>query len=242
MLERKLPVEKIPGVTRSAANAFQLLRMATVEDVLLTPPRRYEDYSRRSTLRDAKEGEAATFEIEVVSAARRPTGRRGFTVIQARVTDGTATARCDFFNQPWLLKDWKAGRRLRLAAVPVRDPQFGLHFRNPAWESADGPEVISGKILPVYRLTESIAQKAYRRVVEAVKAKEIAVDAAVDRQRRALVQAEMAGIIVTVMGKQTAGAETDEGRIRRPVGTQIGQVEAIAAKQLGRRQQALRFR
>lgn len=168
MLERKLPVEKIPGVTRSVANAFQLLHILTVEDVLLTPPRRYEDYSRRSTLRDAKEGEAATFEIEVVSAARRPTGRRGFTVIQARVTDGTATARCDFFNQPWLLKDWKVGRRLRLAAAPVRDPQFGLHFRNPAWESADGPEVVSGKILPVYRLTESIAQKAYRRVVEAI--------------------------------------------------------------------------
>jgi ATP-dependent DNA helicase RecG len=166
MLDRLLLLEKVPGVTRSIVNAFLLLGMRTVQDVLLTPPRRYEDYTRRSTLKDAKDGEAATFEVEVVSAARRPTGRRGFTVIQARITDGTATARCDFFNQPWLLKDWKAGRRLRLAAAPVKDSLYGLQFRNPAWEAADKPEVISGKILPVYRLTESISQKVYRRTVE----------------------------------------------------------------------------
>lgn len=158
----------VPGVTRSVVNAFAVLGMHTVEDVLLTPPRRYEDYTQRSTLRDAKDGQGATFEIEVVSATRRPTGRRGFTVMQARVTDGTANARCDFFNQPWLLKDWKAGRRLRLAAVPIRDQLYGLQFRNPAWEPTDGPEVISGKILPVYRLTEAISQKIYRRTVDAI--------------------------------------------------------------------------
>ncbi len=168
MLDRRLTVEKIPGVTRSVANGLHILGLSTVQDVLLTPPRRYEDYSKRVTLKEAKEGEAATFEVEVVSAARRPTGRRGFTIIQTRITDGTATARCDFFNQPWLLKEWKVGRRLRLAAAPVRDAQFGLQFRNPAWEAADKPEVISGKILPVYRLTESITQKVYRRVVESI--------------------------------------------------------------------------
>lgn len=145
-----------------------MLGMETVQEVLLTPPRRYEDYSKRSTLKEAKDGEAATFEVEVVSAMRRPTGRRGFTIIQARVTDGTATARCDFFNQPWLLKEWKAGRRLRLVSVPVRDDLYGLQFRNPAWEPADGPEVMAGKIVPIYRLTEKITQKVYRRTVEAI--------------------------------------------------------------------------
>ncbi len=166
MLDRRSTLDKVSGVTRSVANAFLVLGMKTVEEVLLTPPRRYEDYTQRATLRDAKEGQAATFEVEVVSATRRATGRRGFTIIQARITDGTATARCDFFNQPWLLKDWKAGRRLRLAAVPVRDQLYGLQFRNPAWEAADGPEVISGKILPVYRLTDAITQKVYRRTVD----------------------------------------------------------------------------
>lgn len=166
MFERQARLETVPGVTRAVATAFEVLGMNTVQAVLCTPPRRYEDYSKRSTLREAKHGEAATFEVEVVSAARRPTGRRGFTIIQTRVTDGTATARCDFFNQPWLLKDWKVGRRLRLAAAPVLDSQFGVQFRNPAWEAADGPEVVSGKILPVYRLTEKISQKVYRKTVE----------------------------------------------------------------------------
>lgn len=168
MLSREAKLATVPGVTRSVVAAFQVLGMETVQDVLLTPPRRYEDYSRRSTLRDAKDGEAATFEVEVVSAVRRPTGRRGFTIIQVRITDGTATARCDFFNQPWLLKEWKAGRCLRVVAVPARDVQYGLQFRNPAWEPADGPEVMAGKILPVYRLTEKITQKVYRRTVEAM--------------------------------------------------------------------------
>ncbi len=168
MLEPGLTLDRVPGVTRSLVTAFQVLGMKTVEDLVRTPPRRYDDYSRRLTLRDAQSGEAATFEVEVVSATRRSTGRRGFTIIQARVTDGTATAKCDFFNQPWLLKEWKAGRRLRLAAIPLRDTLYGLQFRNPAWEAADGPAVISGKILPIYRLTEAISQKVYRRVVDTV--------------------------------------------------------------------------
>ncbi len=168
MLTRDARLETVPGITRSITIAFEILGMTTVEDVLLTPPRRYEDYSKRSTLHDAKDGEAATFEVEVVSATRRPTGRRGFTIIQARVTDGTATARCDFFNQPWLLKDWKVGRRLRLVAVPVRDALYGVQFRNPGWEPVEGSEVMAGKILPVYRLTEKITQKVYRRTVEAI--------------------------------------------------------------------------
>lgn len=168
MIDRTQRLTEVKGVTRLIGIAFELLGLHTVEDLLSTPPRRYEDYTKRSTLRDAKNGEAATFEVEIVSASRRPTGRRGFTVIQARVTDGTATARCDFFNQPWLLKEWQAGRRVRLAAAPVLDPLHGLGFRNPAWESASGPEVVSGRILPVYRLTESITQRTYRKVVESI--------------------------------------------------------------------------
>lgn len=171
MIDRAQRLTEVPGVTRLIGIAFEILGLRTVEDLLSTPPRRYEDYTKRSTIREAKNSEAATFEVEIVSASRRPTGRRGFTVIQARVTDGTATARCDFYNQPWLLKEWKAGRRVRLAAAPILDPLHGLCFRNPAWESASGPELISGRILPIYRLTESITQKTYRKVVEGILAR-----------------------------------------------------------------------
>ena len=182
MLERALPLNRVPGVTKSVANGFLLLGITTVEELLTTPPRRYEDFSRRVALRDAMEGQAATFEVEVVSATRRFGGRRGFAVIQARVTDGTASARVDFFGQPWLLKEWQVGRRLRLAATPVKDAQAGVHFRNPGWEAADGPCVISGKILPVYRLTESLPQRTYRRVVDAVLHEGVVtVDAAEDQ-------------------------------------------------------------
>jgi ATP-dependent DNA helicase RecG len=215
MIDRLTPLEKVPGVTRSMANALLVLGMKTVQELLLTPPRRYEDYTKRSTLKEAKEGEAATFEVEVVSATRRPTGRRGLTVIQARVTDGTATARCDFFNQPWLLKDWKTGRRLRLAATPVKDELYGLQFRSPAWEAADGPEVISGKILSVYRLTEAITQKVYRRIVDSILREGVAWPVADEGDR--ICQAE--GLVTIAEAVQLLHApkelkEVEQGRRR----------------------------
>lgn len=156
----------LKGATPAVRRAFTALEIFTIRDLLLTLPRRYEDYSRCRLIREALSGEVVTIQGVVLSCEVKRTFRRHMQLTQVKVRDASGVVRCDFFNQPWLAKELTIGREIRLSGKVEVDPLYGAHMRAPLWEPADRSSIATGKVAPVYALTEALAQKTYRRLIQ----------------------------------------------------------------------------
>jgi ATP-dependent DNA helicase RecG len=106
-------VETLPGVGPSVAKRLRALGIATVGDVLLHAPRRYEraaDELPISQLWGPDEVAIAGTVRDVRS--RRVGGRR--TIVTARVEDESGSISASWFNQPWLVDRLAPGTQIRL--------------------------------------------------------------------------------------------------------------------------------
>jgi ATP-dependent DNA helicase RecG len=102
---------KLPGGAKAEQGA-QTLGLETVGDLFEHLPRDHRDARGVGEL---TAGETATVVVEVLSISSRPVRRRGMRpLVEATVSDGTATMKATFFNQPWLVSRYPAGTRLML--------------------------------------------------------------------------------------------------------------------------------
>jgi hypothetical protein len=156
-----LDVQTLPGVGPTLAKRLRSFGIATVRDLLLHAPRRYE--SAVDTVAISKLGEAdgeVAIEGRVVSARARPLrGRR--TLVTAVVADGSGgQINASFFNQPWLAEKLTPGTPLRARGKLGR---YGFDVKSydlgKAKRTADHA--------PVYPASESIPSTRLRELVRA---------------------------------------------------------------------------
>ncbi len=139
-------------------------------DLLRILPRRYDDFSKLATIAELPLNDPATIRVHVAELRRVPVRRRGFTMIQGRVTDDSGSLKVTWFNQPWLLKTLKPGDEIYLSGVLQERPRFGRGMMNPLWEpvpEGGGDAVTAGHIAPVYPLTTGVTQKTLRKIMKA---------------------------------------------------------------------------
>src|SRR5574337_1172540 len=125
MLRWDDPVSFVTGATPSVRRAWESLGIHTVGDLLSTLPRRYDDYSRITTIREAEAGAIVTLRVKVVSASRLPTFRKRFQIIRVVVEDRSGAIRTNFFNQPWVLQEFTPGREIILSGKIGTHPRYG---------------------------------------------------------------------------------------------------------------------
>ncbi|MFA6429036.1 MAG: ATP-dependent DNA helicase RecG [Patescibacteria group bacterium] len=165
MLQWTDPVGFVPGATPAIRKAWNVLGIQTVGDLLLTLPRRYDDYSRIVAIRDAQVGEVVTVRGKIVACGKLPSFRKRFQMIRAKIADETGSLGATFFNQPWLLEQFIVDTEVVFSGKIVVHPRYGKSMQNPLWELAEQHAVAVGKLAPVYPLSGSLAQKTYRRLV-----------------------------------------------------------------------------
>ena len=88
-------------------------------------------------------------------------------VLTAVLGDGSGSLSLTWFNQPWIRRQLEGYEGEILAYGLVKDGGYSLEMASPEWEKID-PEEGEGqfaRIVPVYPLTEGVAQKAMRRAV-----------------------------------------------------------------------------
>ncbi len=106
-------------------------------DLLLHLPFRYEDRTRIGRIADlVPEGPATTVKGEVLSAKLIRTRRRGFTIFEAILDDGSGPLRVIFFNQPYLQRWMLPKRVFWVFGAPTQAARFrrGLVMENPQIE------------------------------------------------------------------------------------------------------------
>jgi ATP-dependent DNA helicase RecG len=158
------PVQTLRGVGTAQARRLERLGVRTVQDLLYLFPRRYDDFSRLKTITQLQYGDEVTI-IGVVQEARNQKTRRGVEITRAAISDGTGTVEAVWFNQPYLLRHLQRGRRIVLSGQV--DQYLGrLTFQAPQWEPWRGEFVHTGRLVPVYPLTEGLSARRVRTLVK----------------------------------------------------------------------------
>jgi ATP-dependent DNA helicase RecG len=158
------PVQYVKGVGPRRATALAKLGIATVDDLLMHVPRRYVDRSTIKKIRDLAAGEHGTFIGKVLTHSIFRT-KRGEAVFNLALTDGTGLVTCKWFNQPYLANAFKTGEELVISG----DVTYyrGLQVVHPEYERlSDADQLLhTGRVVPIYPLTEGISQKQIRLIM-----------------------------------------------------------------------------
>ncbi len=154
----------LSGVAQTQAKRLQRLGVTTIRDLLYLFPRRYNDFSALKTINQLEYGEEVTI-IGTIWETKSRRSRSGGTIVQSIIADGTATVQATWFNQPYLLKSLKAGRQVVLSGQV--DAYLGhLVMNSPEWEFLEKEQIHTGRLVPVYPLTEGVKAKWLRRFIK----------------------------------------------------------------------------
>jgi ATP-dependent DNA helicase RecG len=163
-MKLETPIGILNKVGKTTSQKLNRLGIFNVRDLLNHYPFRYEDYSKVTQINDLKEGEPVTIKgvIELI-ANRRIRNRRFLT--EAVVSDESGSVRVVWFNQPFLTKNLSSGDKIFLSGAPKRD-MLGIQLVSPAYELAGTKSIHTGRLVPMYPLTEGVTQKQIRFLVQ----------------------------------------------------------------------------
>lgn len=141
------------------------LGIGTVGEILYFFPRHYDDRSRIKPAGAYDSGEQATVKGVVVGGEeKRP--RRGLTVTRIFIDDGAGGAVAVWYNQPFIRRQLPAGTPV-LVTGKVRRFSGEVQIQVSDYELEDRNELINtGRVVPVYPLTEGLSQRVIRSIVK----------------------------------------------------------------------------
>ena len=154
-----------PGATKSQAKspaqkAMDKLGLRRDIDLALHLPLRYEDETRITRLRDAREGNTVQIEGVVTQCEVQLSGRRQLLVT---VDDGSDTCMLRFFSfYPSQQKELAVGTTIR-ARGEVRGGFLGWTMMHPAFSKAGGD--LPAALTPVYPTSAGLPQAYLRKAV-----------------------------------------------------------------------------
>ena len=143
-----------------AQRALAKLGLVRDIDLALHLPLRYEDETRITPIKNAREGEVAQIEGVVVDCSVQLHPRRQLVVV---LDDGTGRCELRFFSfYPSQQKSMVVGERLR-ARGELRGGFWGRQMLHPVFRKAEGP--LPTALTPVYPSTAQLPQAYLRRAV-----------------------------------------------------------------------------
>jgi ATP-dependent DNA helicase RecG len=163
-LELSTPVQFVKGCGAARAELLARLDVRTVRDLLFLFPRDYQDLTDLRSIGGLEEGPLVSVlgTVEETDLAERGLGRSVFGML---LRQGDDFLRCVWFNQPYLRDKYRRGQTVLVSGRAKR--------RNQRWEMSH-PQVRvvdtehespAGQLLPVYPLTEGLAQRHVRNLV-----------------------------------------------------------------------------
>lgn len=152
----------VKGVGPEVAKKFALLGVHDVEELIEYFPRRYNDFSQISSIKELKPG-PVTIEA-VVKQVKGRYVRRGMHITEAIASDDTDSVRLIWFNQPYREGAIKAGQPYYISGeYQLSHSRFAI--MNPGMELVSNFPVNTARLVPVYRETKGLNSGRIRRVV-----------------------------------------------------------------------------
>lgn len=161
------PVTTLAGINTGYAARLAKLGVHSVRDLLYLFPRRYNDFSRMKRIADLDIGAIETV-VGTVWEISNVTGRNNKVRTEALINDESGTIRAVWFNQPFMANTLKRGEPIVLSGKI--DVYLGRKVMPaPEYEVLDNDDLLhTGRLVPVYPLTEGITGRWMRRLQKRV--------------------------------------------------------------------------
>jgi ATP-dependent DNA helicase RecG len=159
----------IPGVGPTVAKRLLTLGIRTVRDLLFYFPREHRDYSKLTKINEIPFNELVTTMGLVWDAKNQRTGN-GKTRTIAEISDVTGKLYITWFNQSYLLKQLLMAKG-EYIVVTGKKQRFGnkVEFGVRSHELPERGDLLNtGRLVPVYPLTEGLSAKVLLRFVKYV--------------------------------------------------------------------------
>jgi len=152
----------LSGVGDATAESLGRLGIQKVVDLLWHLPARHEDYSQLRTIDQLQPGEQVTIIANLWEVKTRKISMKR-EMVQGIVADGTGTLHATWWNK-FVTKQLTPGTTMRFSG------KVGLYMGqktldSPLFEDADTDMIATGRLAPVYGLTEGLSQKRMRDLI-----------------------------------------------------------------------------
>jgi ATP-dependent DNA helicase RecG len=158
------PVTELNGVGPAISEQLARLEIRQIVDLLWHLPVRHEDYSQLRSIAQLEVDEQVTIIANVSKISERKLGPNR-AVVLAELSDGSGKMYAQWWNK-YVVNQLKPQTTLRFSG------KVGLQLGrktllSPQFEDLDEEQVATGRIAPVYRLTEGLSNKRLRGFVKA---------------------------------------------------------------------------
>ncbi len=157
-------IRYLKGVGEKRAELFAKKGINTVEDLLYYFPRSHEDRSEMKEIADCGEGETVCVSVTVFSPVRDVRVRKNMLISTMIVSDRTGALNVVWYNNRYVKGQFMTGDEYILYGKITRN-RGKKEMVNPVYEKK-GNERFTGKIVPLYPLTEGLTQKILQSAME----------------------------------------------------------------------------
>ncbi len=162
-------IRYLKGVGEKRAALFNKKGIKTVEDLLYYFPRSYEDRSETKEIADCNEGETVCINITVFSPVKDTRVRRNMLISTMIVCDQSGALNVVWYNNKYVKGQFMTGDEYIMYGKITKN-RGKKEMINPVFEKK-GSERFTGKIVPLYPLTDGLTQKILQSSMEtAIKA------------------------------------------------------------------------
>ncbi|MDO8671365.1 MAG: ATP-dependent DNA helicase RecG, partial [Dehalococcoidia bacterium] len=160
------PVTVIWGVSTATSARLSKLGVSSVKDLLYLFPRRHNDFSAMKRISELAPGAEETVMATIWEVLIKKYGKAGRPGVEVIVGDESGNMRVMFFNQPYMERILRPNTQVVLSGrVDVFRGQ--KVFQSPQWEILESDDLVhTGRIVPVYPLTEGLYQRSVRKIVK----------------------------------------------------------------------------
>lgn len=170
-LKLSSPITDAPRIGPAKAKFLKKLGITHVRDMLYTFPRRYDDFSRVTPIKDLKAGEKMTVRgrVKKVESKWGFYGRRRLLRIFVDIEDDAGILHVTWFNLRFLPKQLPVGREILVAGEvePFKKNPQEFSMRSPVLEYASQDDTThTARITPVYPETYGVTSRFIRYQVK----------------------------------------------------------------------------
>ncbi len=160
-----MPVNKlseVKGVGDALAKKLKVLGVETKDDLIWNFPRKYEDYSDITPVKELKPGH-----VTVKARIKQVKGRyvrRGLHITEAVASDDTDSVRLIWFNQPYRADGIKTGKEYFISGnYELSRGRFAI--MNAGAELVSNFQVNTARIIPIYKEAKGLKSAVIRKVM-----------------------------------------------------------------------------
>jgi ATP-dependent DNA helicase RecG len=160
------PLEALRGIGPERTAQLARLKRHTVGDLLLQPPRRYEDRRHCCKIVEVQLGKAAFIRGTIVAQGIKRYRHGTRSVFEIILEDGTGRLHCCWWNQPYMERYFQVGEEVLVFGKPSSlRPRTIDHPETEKIESVEESAIHLNRVVPVYPLTEGLSQRWLRALV-----------------------------------------------------------------------------